>query len=222
MSGLGETGIFYGANVNAVQVQEKDLDRYHIIEMWDPSVSTTWFGTASGTVNTAITLLSQQADWPRNIAYTTTGGTVGGTFVVNGKDQFGVPFTESVVVGTSASGQTVYGTVICAQFLSGTVNVINTNTGTYNVGVGTASNGSAQSNWFGLTTKIGGTGDLKAFTWLKNGTPTPLNAGTALGTLVDVTRHAFQGTAGVSVTDGFRLMLKPTYDNTFKGTMSAL
>ncbi len=204
------------------QVSQNEIDQYDLLSIDNPSNNVNWFGTASGTVTKALTQVNQNADWPRNFFYNVTGGTVGGTFTVNGIDQFGNNVSETVAVGTSASGQGVYGTAIFAKFLSGTVSVINTNTGTYAVGNGTASNGSAQSNWFGLLSKIAGTSDVKLITWINNGTPTTLNGGTAIGTLVSAVNHAFQGTSGVALTDHYKVVFKPSYDASASGTMSNL
>ena len=94
--------------------------------------------------------------------------------------------------------------------------------GTANVGMGTVANGSAQSNWFGMLTKLGGTGDVKNIMWNNNGTATTLAKGTAIGTLVNTTLHGFQGTSGVTITDHYKVVVKPSFDNSTLGTMSGL
>lgn len=237
MSGLGEMGYEYGANVNALQVAQKDIDQYDLLSINNPVANFGWFGTANGgtaAAGPALVQVNQLADWPRNIAYSVTGqasGTYGGTFTVNGVDQFGVSFTETVVVASAANGGTVYGTAVATKFLSGTFTSQGSSggsVGTASVGLGTASNGSASSNWFGLLTKITGTSEIKMITWTNNGTTTALNKGTSIGTLVgfnlngSVPSNAFQGTSGVAITDSYRVVLKPVYDNTGKGTMSGL
>jgi hypothetical protein len=224
MSGLGELGLEYAFATGVSQVAQRDIDQYDFISIGHPSVDTAWYaaGTVAGTAVTALALKNQLSDYPRNIAYCFTGGTSGGTITVNGIDQFGVAFTEKVALGSVAGGGTTYGTVIAAKFLSGTVNPNTSTTGTYTVGNGTASNGSAASNWFGLMTKIGGTADVKNIRWDNNGTVTGLNKGTAMGTLIDANRHAFQGTSGVAITDSYAVILKPTFDNSGKGLMSGL
>jgi hypothetical protein len=236
MSGLGELGEFYNFNVNAGQVSQKDIDQYDIIQVDNPVANYAWYGSASGTVtaSTAITKVNQLADHPRNFCYSITGitnGTYGGTFTVNGVDQFGVTFQEVVSIGTAVNGGTTYGTAIAAKFISGSFissGASGTFIGTANLGLGTAANGSASSNWFGLLTKIAGTSDVKMLTWNNNGTITTLNKGTAIGTLIgfdgngSVPSDAFQGTSGVAITDHYKVVFKPTYDNTGKGTMSNL
>lgn len=230
MSGLGEMGGKYAANVNAWQTSQKDIDQYDFIAVDSPSVTAAWYGSASGTVtaSTAITRTNALADWPRNVLYSITGitnGTYGGTFTANLIDQFGVPATEIVAIPAAVNGGSVFGTAIAMKFVS--ANFISqgsagTFIGTANVGMGTIENGSAQSNWFGLLTKIGGTADVKNITWISTNTVTTLNGGTAIGTLVNTTLNAFQGTSGVQVTDHYRVIMKPTFDNTGRGTMSNL
>lgn len=230
MSGYGEFGGEYAANVNARQFAQKDLDQYVWYEVDNPSVSNSWFGTAVAGTNTqvkAYVIKQQTADYPRNALYSVIGtNDIGGTWTVNGYDQFGQYQTETVGFATAAAGTpagSAFGTVIWAKILSGSFTYAGAaGNGSAQVGFGTVENGSAQSNWFGLMTKIGGTGDLKLLTWINNTTVTGLNAGTALGTLVDTTRHAFQGTSGVAVTDHYKAFLKPSYDNVGKGTMSNL
>lgn len=232
MSGLGEIGELPGFAFGGGQVAQKDVDQYYNIQVSNPSISASWFGTFSGGTagtNNPITQLNQVVDWPRNAFYSIPGvasGTFGGTFTANFIDQFGNAVTEKVVVASAAPAVGVYGTAIVTKFLSGTFASQGSSggsIGTASIGFGTTTNaGTSQSNWFGLMTKVGGTNDLKFIHWVNNGTTTTLNAGTALGTLIDITRHAFQGTSGVQITDIYDVILKPTFDNTGKGTMSRL
>jgi len=226
MSGLGEAygaGQF-GAIESGVSVQQKEVDQYVDLQVNNPTTNTAWFsaGTSTGTTVQAMVVTNVLADWPRNAAYAFTGGTSGGTITANWIDQFGVPVIETVSLGSVAGGGTTYGTAIVAKFVSGTVFPNTSTTGTYTLGFGTLANGSAQSNWFGLLTKIAGTSDVKNIGWCNNGTQVALNKGTAIGTLVNTTTHSFQGTSGVAITDRYNVILKPTYDNTYKGTMSGL
>lgn len=230
MSGLGELGLNYSFATGVSQVSQRDLDQYDQVTVQNPVANFSWFGTASGTGGAAaMTLINALPDWPRNLAYSITGvanGTYGGTLTANFYDQFGVLTTEVVAIGTAVNGGTVYGTAICGKFVSGsfggTIASSGTFVGTASIGLGTASNGSANSNWFGLLTKIAGTADVKNIVWGNNGTVTTLNKGTAIGTLVNTTSHSFQGTSGVAITDRYTVYLKPTFQNEGKGTMSAL
>lgn len=232
MSGRGETGDFYAANEGGLpSVQQKDIDQYYNVQIQNPSVSTSWFGTVTGGTagtNNALTQVNALADWPRNAFYTILGvasGTFGGTFTANWIDQFGSPVQEKVVVASAAPAVGVYGSVIVAKFVSGTFASQGSSggsTGTAQIGFGTLSNGSAQSNWFGLLTKVGGTSDLKLIRWVNNGTATTLNGGTSIGSLINTTLHGFQGTSGVQITDTLDAFLKPSFDNVFKGVMTNL
>lgn len=230
MSGLGELGELPGFTPGmGGQVSQADLDQYDQVTVNNPAVDASWFGTASGTnAGVAIGKLNQLADWPRNPVYSINGitnGTYGGTFTVNWLDQFGVAVQEKVAIGTAVNGGTTFGSLIAAKFISGTFQAVasaGTFIGTARIGAGTTENGSAQSNWFGLLTKIAGTADVKNITWINNGTPTVMNVGTSIGTLVNTTLHAFQGTSGVALTDTLRVTFKPLFDNNGKGTLSAL
>ncbi len=220
MSSLASIGGLPGFVTAGNQVSQRDIDQYDLVNIDNPSVDTTWYGagTSTGTTVQALVLKNQLADWPRNVAYCFTGGTSGGTITANLIDQFGNAVTEVVSLGSVAGGGTVYGTVIAAKFISGTVNPNTSTAGTYTIGNGTV----GTSNWFGLLTKIGGTSDVKNIRWNNNGTITGLNSGTALGALVNKTTHAFQGTSGVAVTDTYTVIFKPTFDNTQFGTMCNL
>lgn len=236
MSGLGELGGIYSENVNAGPlVSPKDQDEWQYLNIDNPSVSTSWFGTFSGGTagtNNPITRLNALTEWPRNAFYTiigVSGGTFGGTFTANWIDQFGSQIQEKVVVASAAPTVGVYGTAVVWKFLSGTFASQGSSggsVGTAQIGFGTASNGSAQSNWFGLMTRIAGTSDIKNIRWDNNGTVTGLNVGTNIGTLIgyngngSLPSNVFQGTSGVQVTDTYTVTLAPTFDNTFKDKMT--
>lgn len=231
MSGLASNGGLPGFVAAGNQVSQKDIDQYYNVQIQNPSVSNSWFGTANGGTAAspvAITQTNLNSDYPRNAYYNVPGvasGTFGGTFTANWIDQFGSPVQETVAVANAAPAVGVYGTAIVQKFISGTFTsggASGGSTGTAQIGFGTASNGSAQSNWFGLLTKVGGTSDLKWIRWINNGTPTTLNKGTAIGTLINIVTHSFQGTSGVALTDTYDAFIKPTFDNTEYGTMSGL
>lgn len=223
MSGLRELGGPFNPG-DGKSVDQAEIDEYKFPNVDTPSVDTAWYGagTVAGTAVTAIALKNQLSDWPRNFAYGFTGGTSGGTFVANLVDQFGVAVTETVALGSIAGGGTVYGTAIGAKFLSGSIFPNTSTTGTYTIGNGTLANGSAQSNWFGLMCKIQSTTDVKNIRWSNNGTVTGLNKGTSIGTLINTTTHAFQGTSGVAITDTYTVTLKSTYNNNFKPSQALL
>ena len=230
MADLEDLGLFYSQY--GVSVSPRNLDVYNQVQVQNPAVNTGWFGTVNGgtAVNTltAIVLTNAIADYPRNAFYTVigvAGGTFGGTFKANWLDQFGSRVQETVAVAAAAPAVGVYGTAIVAKFISGSF-ITNAasggSTGTAQIGFGTLANGSAQSNWFGLLSKIAGTADVKAIRWVNNGTATTLNKGTAFGTNVNATTHSFQGTSGVQVTDGYTVLLKSTYDARSKPNAAGL
>lgn len=237
MSGLGEIGGLPGFNFSGAQAAPRDLDEYKLLSVDSPSVDNKWIGTAAGGTNAqakALVLINAVCDYPRNLLYSVVGtNDVGGTWTVNGYDQFGQLVTETAGFGTKAAGTpagSVFGTVIFAKVSSGTFTfaVGSAGSGSAQVGFGTVTNGSAQSNWFGLNTKIAGTSDVKRINWITTNTPTTLAAGTALGTLVgyqgngSLPDSAFQGTSGVAVTDHYKVTIKPTFDNTNKTPIAGL
>lgn len=211
------------------QVAPNDIDQYEYAIVNNPTTSATWFGTATGTTSTtSFTMLQTTADHPRNVLYAVTGissGTYGGIFTANIVDQFGQLITETVTIATAVNGGTTFGTAIAAKVTSvgfATTASSGTFIGTANVGVGTTSNGSAQSNWFGLLTKIAGTSDVKTITWVNNGTVTGIAKGTNFGTSVQVNPPAFQGTSGVAITDTYRVLIDSTFDASGTGRVNLL
>lgn len=225
MSGLTKFLPGFGKGYDG-QVSQADIDQYDYISIDTPSVNFGWFGTStSATASSPAVLVNQLPDWPRNIAYSVTGvaGGMGGTFTGFGTDQFGLYFSETVTIGSAAGGGTAYGTAIAAKFGGGTFSpsgLGGTAVGTFSFGLGTAA-GTA-GNYFGLLTKLGGTGDVKSIVWISTSTPTTLNKGTSFGSLVNTTSHSFQGTSGVAATDHYRVIMKPSFDNSSLGTMSGL
>ena len=223
MSGLGELGGLPGFVESGMQVSQGDIDQYVNYMVLNPVVSNVFVGTAivgTSTQTKALVLINKALDYPRNLLYSVAGtNDIGGTWTVNGVDQFGKAVTEVKGFGTLASAGSAYGTQIFDSVTSGS----------FTFAVGSAGNGSAQlgvgtvgtSVWFGLPCKIGGTSDVKGVTWINNGAGTSINGGT-VGAYVDATRHAFRGTNGIAITDVFVVQIKSTYDNTTKGTMCAL
>jgi hypothetical protein len=230
MSGLSEIGGLPGFATGGQQVSPRDIDRYDQYIVWGPSVDTSWIGTVSSATAAAVLVFKNKyPDYPRNVSYSVTGGASGqgGTFTLAGQDQFGGTVVEQVVIATANGGGTTQGTAVFAKYGAGTYspNGQAGSTGTAAIGFGTASG--ITGNWFGLPVKIAGTSDVKSITWLTTNTPTTLNGGTAFGTLVSPgggTRppHAFQGTAGVAITDRYTVMIKSTFDNAGKPPVAGL
>jgi hypothetical protein len=228
MSGLNEHFPEFAFAGN--QVSPRDIDRTEQYIVWGPSVDTSYIGTvSSSTANAALVFKNAYPDYPRNVSYSVTGGASGqgGTFSLAGQDQFGGTVVETVAIATANGGGTVQGTQIFAKYGAGTYspNGQAGSTGTAAIGFGTASG--ITGNWFGLPTKIAGTGDVKRIVWVSTNTPTTLNGGTAIGTLVSASggtrpQHAFQGTSGVAVTDRYVVTIKPSFDNAGKAPLAGL
>ena len=220
---LRDLGLLY--QQTGLYVGQDEIDDYINVTVANPSVSLSWFGTVSGgtspATGRALVLTGQYADWPRNPTYSiqgVSGGTFGGTFQVNWLDQFGSQVQETVVIASAVNGGTKYGTAIVQKFISGTFTSQGSSggsAGTAQIGFGTV----GTSNYFGLQTKIAGTGDVMNISWINNGTPTLLNLGTNQGSLVDATRHAFRGTSGVALTDRYLVSVKTTFNTASKGQL---
>lgn len=204
------------------RVTPDQLDRYETYQVTYPTTSATWFGTT--TVGTALTaralvLINRTADYPRNLAASVTGSAdIGGTFVVNGYDFYGNVISETLTIGTTANGGTTAGTNVFAVVTSGTFNLNATSVGNGTPRLGVDTIGTTVK--FGLPARIAGSADVKAITWLANGTNTTVNGGT-IGALSD--KHFFRGTANVAATDIYVVLYKPTYnassDNNYQANL---
>jgi hypothetical protein len=212
-------------------ISPADMDQYQQYIVWGPSVDTSYIGTVSSATAAAVLVFKNvYPDYPRNVSYSVTGvaGGMGGTFSLAGQDQFGGTVVETVAIASAAGGGTTQGTQIFAKFGAGTFSPAGlggTAVGTAAVGFGTASG--ITGNWFGLPAKLGGTNDVKRILWISTNTPTTLNGGTAIGTLVSPnsgTRplNAFQGTSGVAVTDRYVVTFRSTFDNSGKANLTLL
>lgn len=196
-----------------VSPDEMDIERQYVV--MNPTVSPTWFGTtAVGTAgqSKALVLINRIADYPRNLAGAVAGSAgLGGTWVVNGKDQFGNTIQESLAIGTATNGGTTEGTKIFAQLTSGTFNFATASAagnGTPRLGVGIAET----THLFGLPDKIAGTGDVKRITWNNNGTVTTVNGGT-IGAYVGTANHTFKGTAALAITHSFVVSYRSSFNS---------
>lgn len=230
MSGLKELGGLYGFVQAGQKVAPSDIDANQQYIVWGPSVDTSYIGTVSSSTAAAVLVFKNAyPDYPRNVSYSVTGGASGqgGTFTLAGQDQFGGTVVETVAIATANGGGTTQGTQIFAKYGAGTYspNGQAGSTGTAAIGFGTASG--ITGNWFGLPAKIGGTADVKRIVWITTNTPTTLNGGTAIGTLISASggtrpQHAFQGTSGVAITDRYVVSYVPTFDNSGKTPNAAL
>ncbi len=193
-----------------------ELDRYEQYQVINPSVSATWVGTAAGGTSTqekALVLINKNLDYPRNLLYGLVGtADAGGTWVVNGKNQFGVTITETVGSGTAAAGTPAFavaGTAIFAQVTSGTFTHAGVGLGSARIGVaiGTAAGAKA---YLGLPGKLAAVADVKSITWSKEHVNTTFNGGTVDSTVVSVTQSAIAGTGIMGGTETFNVLFRPT------------
>lgn len=202
------------------KVSPDELDRYELVYVLNPQTSATWFGTTAAGTSTeakAMVVDNRLADFPRNLSGGVAGSSdMGGVWVVNGKSQFGETISETITIGTAANGGTTAGTKVFSSVTSGTFTFATAiGSGTPKLGVVTA----GASVIFGLPAKVAGSADVKAITWVNNGTPTAINGGT-IGAYVNSSVHGFRGTADVALTDRYMVWYKPTYDNSGKDNMA--
>jgi len=228
MSGLGEIGGLPGFNTGGQRVEPSDIDRYEVINTGVLSISATWVGTAAGGTSTQaqpLVLINRLLDHPRNLLYSQVGtADNGGTWVINGKDQFGITVTETVGNGTVAAGTPAWakaGTTIFREVTSGTFTTATGAVGAGSPRIGVAI-GTAGTTAFklGLLTKIAGSTDVKAITWTTQNVVTTLGGGT-IGALVDATNHAFTGTSIMAGTEQYKAYVITTWDNTGKVNLAS-
>jgi hypothetical protein len=220
-SGLKQREPGMGA-YSELRVTPDEIDRYERINTGVLSVSATWFGTASAGTSTqakAYVIINKYADYPRNALYAVAGSSdMGGTWTVNGRDQFGAAATETVVIGTAANGGTTAGTKIWRNIDSGTFTFTSGDLGSGTPKVGVAIGTAAgQAFKLGLLTKIGGTTDVLSIGWSSSNVQTTVNGGT-VGALVDATNHAFSGSAVMGGTESYTVLIRPTFDNASQPT----
>jgi hypothetical protein len=182
---------------NKVTPDEVGWDQWYYVI--NPSIDTQWVGTTAiaGTTSTKpLVLINGLLDYPRNLSYQVQGtNAMGGTWTVNGKDQFGNTQTEICEIAISGTaGGTTIGTAIFAEVTSGTFSWMtggSVGNGTTRLGVGT----SGTTALFGLPAKLGGTWDVKMITGSFGGVGTSTSGtfitGSAVAAQVNTTVHAF-------------------------------
>lgn len=227
MSGIGESN--YAFVQAGAQVAPNEMDRYESYSIIHPSLSAVQLGTVtSATANAAFVLDNIRPDYPRNVLFSILGvsGGVGGTAVVNGKNQFGENISETFAVGSANGGGSVAGTKIFAQITNGTLTGIDglggTAIGTARLGyaIGTAAGLVAR---FGLPTKIKELTDVKRITFTSQGVGgTALNGGTIGTANIEVDTSQFLPGRIVAGTEVYTITFKPTYSNLGKPNLTAL
>lgn len=216
-----------GVALSGMRVAPQESDRYEIYNVQDFSISATWVGTptvGTQTTSQALVLINKYLDYPRSLSYgiaAAAGSVAGGTWTVNGYDQFGSAVRESVTVAPATGGGTVNGTAVFAEVTSGTLafGTGDPGNGTGRLGVAIAAN----DYWFGLPVKIAATTDVKRITHTgSGGIALTLNGTASIGTLVNATTHAFRGTAALTGTMSLQTWVKTTYQNNQQEDMANL
>lgn len=228
MSGLKQSD--YAFSQAKQQVTPDEMDRYEQYTVTFPSISATWCGTAAGGTagqTKALVIINENLDYPRNLLYGVVGtADMGGSWTVNGKNQFGEVISETVALGTAAAGTpavAVAGTSIFAEVTSGTFTVAATGVGAGSAQLGVAIGTAATAKYYlGLPTKIGAVTDVKAISWTKENVQVTMNGGTVSSDLVSTTTHSFCGTGIMGGTETFTVLFKPTHDNAGKANLTGL
>jgi hypothetical protein len=202
---------------NKVTPDELGFDMQYTV--YNPSIDASWFGTCAGTSTQSISVvaINKNADYPRNLLLTVacaSGSTMGGTAVVNGKDQFDNSITENLAVTVAANGGTTAGTKVFSKITSGTFNFGTTDAGngTVKIGCGTA----GTTTLFGLPGRLGGTTDIKNINGCFNGVGTS-TAGTFVfggtpSSAANTTVHAFKAPRDVPAgTCVYNVTFRPSY-----------
>jgi hypothetical protein len=199
------------------KITPDEIDRYEQYWILFPSQAGTLATAAAGTSTQAKTAVVVNAicDYPRNLEFGVAGSSdMGGTWVLNGKDQFGESVSETVAIGTAANGGTTVGTMIFAQVTSGTYTFTSGAIGSgtpkvkYSAAEGTTK--------FGLPFRTGGTADVKNFVYKPAFVTTVINGGT-LGAYVGTGgfsgfNNYVKGTAAIGTADVYYVLARPTYN----------
>lgn len=201
-----------------------ELDRYEYLHTGVLSVSATYVGTAAAVAadaTSSLVLNSRTLDHPRNLLYGAVGtANHGGTWTVNGKNQFGEAITETVGSGTVAAGTPAFaiaGTKIFREVTSGTFTGATGGVGNILPRIGVAIGTAAGAvHKLGLLTKVGGSTDVLNIVKTAENVTSAVNGGT-VSSLVDVTNHSFTDTTAIiGGSTSFKVLIRPTFDNASK------
>lgn len=225
MAGLKDNfpGVFTKVGTTGWQVTPDELDmdqRYYVM---NPAVTDTFFGTVSSASAGAFVLDQTRTAYPRNLLFVALGvaGGMGGTAVINGKNQFGETISETISFGSAAGGGTAAGTKVFAQVTSGTftpVGLGGTAVGTAKLGVAI---GSADPGViFGLPHKLGGTADIKAISWID----ADVEKQHASAASANLTQHGvrIEVAGGIAAADSFVVHYRPTFNASGSAKQSKL
>jgi hypothetical protein len=199
-----------GLRFSAEKITPDEIDAYKVINM-RPAINEAWWasaGTAGTSAVVACVVINRLPDYPRNINFAIAGshGSIVGTLVANGKDQFGSTITETLVFARANNGGTIVGTKVFAQFTSGTVSY-----GT--VGAGTPKIGFVPGTdcLLGLPYKLSGTNDVVQLGY-NIGTGAVSYGGGTIAAFVDVPMSAIRPAAALDGTAVVNCWFKPTYN----------
>ncbi len=225
MSGLKEIGGLYGMSQAGQKVAPDELDVYTQYIVTHPGLLTTSLGTAESASPVAITFTNVTPDYPRNVLFSILGvaGGMGGTVVVNGRNQFGEAISETMSLGTANGGGTVAGTKVFARLSSATVTPVGlggTAIGTARLGyaVGTAAGIVAK---LGMPVKLGAVSDIRSVTRSGQGVGgSAINGGTVTSAHVDLVNHAYLSPAILGGSEIYTFTIKSTFDNSGKADLT--
>ena len=207
---------------NKISGDEVGWDQQYIVI--NPSISASWFGTtAVGTAGQTkafvgnIVTARGYADYPRNAVYSVAaaaGSTHGGTWTVNGINQFGETKTETVTIATATGGGTVNGTQVWSKINSGSYSFSTAGDANGTPAVGVSILGTTAL--FGLPSRIGATTDIK---WIGGnflGVGTQTNGTAAFdgtpSSAANTAQHAFKAPQTlVAGTTSFVVRYRPSY-----------
>jgi hypothetical protein len=207
--------------VDEFAITPDEIDRYEVFSIRPAANIAFWAsaGTAGTSAAIPLVLVNAVPDWPRNINFALAGshGSMVGTLVANGKDQFGSEITETISFTRADNGGTGVGTKVFGQITSGTVYY-----GTA-VGAGTPAIGFVPGTncLLGLPTRIGAATDVVLLSQTV-GTGAVSYGGGTIAAFVDTGVHAVRPAATVTGTSLVTVWVNPTYNNENNARMANL
>lgn len=219
MSGL-KNGVGGLAALQVFKIAPDEIDMYQIYHVLKPGTAMASMGTKNpATDGTATLLLGGYPDYPRNLLVThDAAATVGGTLVVEGKNQFGAPISESFGIADAAGTRTqVAGTKVFGYVGTATWTSTAGTGGAGTVSIGYVA-GTANNPKFGLPVPVAGSADIVNMLWIDNAVSKQLTE------VVDATHSAFiiRESGGVNPSDDYIVRYKPTKDMSSKGEQTLL
>lgn len=192
---------------NDARIFPSKLDMYQQYVVMKPSVSATWFvnvADISGGDVASATIANARADYPRNVLLTlvdASGSNLNCVATVIGKDFFGQTISETLTV--TGPALTAAGSKIFSSVTSVALDVTN------NAASDTASLGyvvtNAMSAKIGLPTVLGAYTDIKAVTWVDNGT---VKMEAIASGDVDMSYFAYQPNQDLAAADDYLIIYK--------------